>query len=256
MTKAARQQRLLDYVLTHGEAAVEQLATCLGVSLMTVRRDLDELQRAGRLQRVHGGALPPTAGSITFHFNRAPVAALPAKRAIARHVAARLRQGQSLALDTGSTTLEVARACAGLSGLTVLTTSLAVAAVLQPAPGIDLVLVGGTVRKRYPDLVGPLTEANLSQFRVDLAVVGADAIAPDGTYAHDPAVARLTATMAEHAARVVVVAHSAKFVTRAFNRCLLPDRIDEIVTDDACPAEVQDGYARGRPALTLVRVAG
>jgi DeoR family glycerol-3-phosphate regulon repressor len=256
MSKAARHQRLLEYVTTHGEAAVERLAAHLGVSAMTVRRDLDELARAGRLQRVHGGALPPVAGSISFHFQRAPVAALPAKRALARHLAARLRPGMSIALDTGTTTLEIGRACADCSGLTVLTTSLAVAALLQPAQGIDLILVGGTVRKRYPDLVGPLTEANLRQFRVDLAMVGADAIAPNGTYAHDPAVARLTATMAEHAARVIVVADSTKFAARAVNLCLLRERIDELVTDDGCPADVRARYRGGRPTLTLVPLPG
>ena len=104
------------------------------------------------------------------------------KQAIARYLATVIQPGMTVVLDTGTTTLEVARAIAGIPRLRVLTSSLAIASALYAYDNIELVLLGGTVRHHSPDLSGPLTEENMRQFHTEVAILGADAVTPDGLY--------------------------------------------------------------------------
>lgn len=235
-----------------GAVSVEALARRFGVSDMTIRRDLAQLTRSGRLSRTHGGATLSRAGVVEFAFQQKEIRNALQKRAIARAIFDRLEPGMSLSLDTGTTTLELARLLPGRGPLTVLTTSLAVASVLHSAEDLEVVLLGGTMRKRSPDLSGALTEDNLKRFRVDLAVIGADAVLPEGTFTTDVGIAEVTRAMAANAQTVILAADSSKFSAVAFCLCLELAAFDLVVTDDGCPDNVLDWLAEAGRRLHVV----
>lgn len=239
-----RQRQILDLLRASGEVTVQGVASEFGVTPVTVRRDLDHLDRMGLVHRTHGGALPSRPAGVEFPFGLGPVANLREKASIGCEAARLLRPGMKVVLDTGTTTREVARAIAGCPSLTVLTSSLAVAAELFAREGIELVLLGGTVRRTQPDLTGPMTEDNLRHLRVDWAILGADALDTEGLYTPDLSVARLSRSMISGARKVMVVADSSKFKRSSFVRFADWSQVDVLVTDEAIPAEALE-WVRG-----------
>lgn len=223
MKPALRTEGRRRHILARLEAApecqVRELAAGFGVSEMTVRRDLDALAAAGRLIRTHGGAAP--AAGVVFHFQflermREQAAA---KAAIAAAAAARVPDGATVMLDSGTTTLAVARALRGKPGLTVVTTSLPVASELQHCEAIGVILLGGSMRRDAPDLGGALALRALEGLHADLAFLGADAVDARGVCYHASAdVAHLVGAMAAAADRVYVVADHTKIGRTALAR--------------------------------------
>jgi DeoR/GlpR family transcriptional regulator of sugar metabolism len=232
-----RHRLILDWLQGGEELAVAELAARLDVATMTVRRDLQALEDAGKLVRTHGGAVLSRPGTVEFTFGRRQETCRAQKQAIARLACARIRPGMAISLDTGTTTLAVARALAGVRNLRVLTSSLAVASVLYPCDGIELILLGGQTRTDSPDLYGELTEANLTRFHVDLAVLGADALTRDGLYTTHPDISRVSAAMICHAEQRLVVADSSKLGRTAFIRFAAWSDVDALVTDAGADAE-------------------
>lgn len=187
------------------------LARELNVSDMTIRRDLRQLADAGRVVRSHGGASP--AESVMFEFQFLERAQLnhEQKEEIGAAAADLVKDGQSVLLDSGTTTLALARRLRDRSGITIITTSLPIAAALQRTPGVETLLLGGFVRRDSPDLGGALTESNLDSLRADIAFVGADGIDLSGNvYNASIAVGQMLSKMVTRAAEAYVVADSAK----------------------------------------------
>jgi DeoR family transcriptional regulator, fructose operon transcriptional repressor len=214
-----RRARILERVSGGQACHVTELAKAFGVSEMTVRRDLDALAATGRIVRTHGGAV--SGGGVIFEFRFLERAAVnrPAKRAIAERAAALVEDGAHVLLDSGTTTLEVARALRTRRDLTVITTSLPIASELQYNAGIQVILLGGRVRRDSPDLSGALTLRTLDTLRADIAILGADAVDRQGNCYHgDIEVAHLVAAMTAIAERIYVVADSSKLGRRALGR--------------------------------------
>ena len=234
-----RQAEILDVLSRRGKASVRELAKKFRVNAMTIRRDLSALESEGRLVRTHGGAMISKMGVVEFAFAEKARKRMAEKKAIAAAVARRVAPGSTISLDTGTTTLEVARAIAGIEGLTVLTSSLAIASVLYARDNIKLVLLGGTVRRNSPDLSGPLTEENLRKFRVSTAILGADGISPDGLFTFDEGVSRVSRAMIAGAAETVVVADSSKFGVTAFVKFADWAEISCLFTDSEVPPAVR-----------------
>ena len=186
---------------------------------MTIRRDLAILAEGGKVIRTHGGA---TVGEkVLFEFNFLQRAGVneSAKQQIAKTAAALVQDGQSVIMDSGTTTLALARQLRGHRGLTVITSSLPIAATLQHTPGVKVLLLGGFMRQDSPDLIGALTEANLESLRADLAFIGADGIDLAGrVYNASVEVGRMLAKMAAAAAATYVVADSSKIGRTALVR--------------------------------------
>lgn len=232
MQATTRQKRILERLNGAGEVDSLALAGELGVSAMTIRRDLDVLARAGRAVRTHGGAA--LAGRVVFDFQflRRTEDQAAAKAAIALRAASRVQDGQSVLLDSGTTTLAVARALRDRRRLTVITTSLPIASELQYCASIELVLLGGTLQHESPDLIGPLTEANLETLRADVAFVGADAVGTDGAvYNRSMAVARMLERMTAAARQVYVVADHTKLGQTALARFGQASHWNGLITD-------------------------
>jgi DeoR/GlpR family transcriptional regulator of sugar metabolism len=228
---AQRRQEILRAVKS-GSTHVTDLAQSFGVSEMTVRRDLHELARAGKLERVRGGALhaegePPFEETVVERFQ--------AKNRIGAAAAALVLDGQTVMIDIGTTTLQAAHHLHGRP-LTVVTTSLAVYEELVPDHAIELLLPGGLVRRNYRSLVGVLAEDSLRQLKADVLFLGTSAVDEqlavwDDTMIEVP----IKRAMIEAAASVVLLADAAKFSMSGVVRVCEAGVIDHIVTDGALP---------------------
>ncbi len=232
LTPTQRLEAIRQQLLKANEVSIEELAGRFGVSGMTVRRDLELLASRGDAVRTHGGAAPARRSTFEFSFRERQNTNSRQKSRIADRAAQYIQEGQVVMLDTGTTTLEIARRMAECRNVTVITTSLAIVSALQFAAGVRVVLLGGFLRGGSPDLHGPLTEQNVEAFRTDIAFMGADAVDRDGnTYADDLQVVNLDRKMAASAARVIVVADSSKFGRRGMCRVLRPPDYDVVVSD-------------------------
>ena len=248
-----RHDQLVEYVSAKGRASVEELARRFRVSLATVRRDLIILERAGRLNRTHGGAIPSRTGVIEFAFSERGELYSKEKQAIGREVAEMIERGSTVALDSGTTTLEVAKALGGVEGLTVLTSSLAIASVLYGRRDVELVLLGGTAREDSPDLTGWLTEENLKRFLVDYAVVGADGVTGNGVYTRAMDLARICQAVLSAGRKSILVADHSKMGTRSFSRYASLSQFDQVVTDTGVSSATRKWLSRAARDVVYVK---
>jgi DeoR/GlpR family transcriptional regulator of sugar metabolism len=231
-----RQADILELLATRGELEVAAMARRFRVNQATVRRDFQYLEDEGHLVRSHGAAIPSPAALAQLAFVRKGQKNERQKRAIGRAVAGEIKPGMVVALDTGTTALEVARAITNIAGIKVLTTSLPIAAVLHAQQNIEVILMGGTVRRNDPDLSGALTEENLRRFRSDVAVLGADAAGKDGLFTTDMAIARTSQAMMSGAHRRVVAIDATKFAARGLFRYAPWDDVAAVYTDASVTA--------------------
>ena len=209
---------------------VRELASRFGVAEMTIRRDLARLQERRLLIRTHGGGVP-TERLYFPQGGAAAAAACPEKLAIGRCAARLVSPGQTVMVDAGMTALQVARHLPGNAGITVVTTSLCVAQELFGS-AINVLLLGGFLRKEFPSLYGPLTESALRSLHVDVLFIGCDgASSEEGFYTVDLHLFNLEQAMLGIADRVVLVTESAKFGRRAFARFAEPGQVHTLVTD-------------------------
>lgn len=240
MTKlpsAARQRQIRGRLAARPGVAVADLARELGVSGMTIRRDLAALVARAEVERTHGGAVLKERMLLEFGYRDRREANRPAKRAIAAAARRLVRPGDRLILDNGTTALELAALLRDGERLTVITPSLAVASELQDAPGVEVVLLGGVLRRGSPDLTGPVTEHCLELFAADLAFQGADGIGADGAlYTGDLRLARVDRQMRRIADRCCVLADHTKIGETALARCGSLREADVLITSAGAPA--------------------
>lgn len=249
-----RQTAILELLSTNGEVAVQVLAERFGVSVMTIRRDLIALEDSGDLTRTHGGAILSKAGVIEFAFKEKERVQAAEKKAIGREAAALIQPGMTVTLDTGTTTLETARAMADCKNLTVLTSSLAIASLLYSYVNIELVLLGGMVRKGNPDLSGWITEENLKRFRVDMAFLGADGADPNGIYTTDVSIARVSQAIVAGAKETVLLLDHSKFDKTAFVQYAEWGQIQRLITDDGMDLRPRKWLKKTSTQITFAKV--
>jgi DeoR/GlpR family transcriptional regulator of sugar metabolism len=227
-----RQARILEIVGRDGQASVEALAEAFVVSVETIRRDLFDLASTGALHKVRGGARRiklHTEGSFDERrFDHAE-----AKAAIARTLAEVIEPGDTIFLDTGTTTLACAEELARVDGLTVITNSLFVAQRLgAQSPRHRVYLVGGAYQPGNAETAGPLAIEQIGRFQADHAVLGVAALDSEaGAMDSDFDEAQVARAMVDHARHVIVLAHGAKFDRRAAFRVCRLDEIDMLVSD-------------------------
>jgi DeoR family glycerol-3-phosphate regulon repressor len=231
-----RQLALLDVVRAQGTASVRALSTQLQVSLQTVRRDVTALASAGLLARFHGGAALPTSTIENVAYRERAKQNRLAKLAIARKVAQAVPEGCSLILNIGTTTEAVARELVHHKGLRVITNNLNVAAILADNPDCELIVAGGMVRTPDRGIVGDATVDFVSQFKVDIAVIGISGIEADGTLRDfDYREVKVSRTIIEHSRKVWLAADHSKFNRPAMVELGRLQQIDRLYTDAPPP---------------------
>lgn len=245
-----RHADILEILETEGVATISALASRLGVSLETVRRDVKPLTEAGRLVRIHGAVgLAGRIGEAPFEKRMRENA--EAKRAIARAVAATIRDGESVMFDTGTTTSFVARELLGHRRLTIVTNSSDIARTLATVNGNRVYMAGGELRSDSGAAFGKSALDFIAQFAVHHAIISAGAVDAGSVmdYALDEAeFARLV--LSRGARRVVVTDHT-KFGRRGLIAVAGWNEVDEIVTDRPPDAATAEGLAAAGVRLTF-----
>jgi DeoR/GlpR family transcriptional regulator of sugar metabolism len=225
-----RRRLILERLTTEGRVFAADLCRLLRVSEDTVRRDLRELDEAGLLRRVHGGALPRAHTQLS-HRARAELHQ-PAKHALAQVAAGLIQSGQVLFIDGGTTTLEVARCLPRELRATVITVSPPVALALAEHPGIEVRLVGGRLHPEALTVVGADTVEALRQVRADLCVLGVCSLHSEGgitaSHAEEAATKR---AMIHHAAETVAVLTADKLGTLSPFVVAPAERVATLVTE-------------------------
>lgn len=207
-----RRRILLDHIARRGFASLDELVKSLGVSESTVRRDLEALDLAGVVKRTHGGAVFTTATESRAlpAFDERTGSAILEKRAIGKAAAALIDDGETVLLDGGTTTLEVARALLGRP-VQIVTNSLPIAHLAASSKETDLILIGGYVYPRTGVALGPLAISMMRDIRVRKAILGAGGIVAEGVYNSNLLLVETERQMMACGQDVLIVADHSKF---------------------------------------------
>jgi DeoR/GlpR family transcriptional regulator of sugar metabolism len=230
----SRQEMVLELVQLRGEVSVAELSERAGVTPMTIRRDLETLERGGAVQRVHGGAIMAAARGYSAPFSVRVQRNTEAKERIGQAAAALVREREAVIIDVGTTPLQVARALCGRRNLTVATPSLHVANLLADNAGIRLIVTGGVVDAGERSMVGDFAEEIFPRLRCDTFVMGVGGIDVEAGCTEfsleDAGVKRAALACAR---RCIVVADSTKLGTVTLAQVCPVDRVDVLITDRA-----------------------
>src|SRR5215469_2381335 len=240
-----RRRRICELLREEGRVTVESLATRFGTSQVTIRADLSALESAGALTRTHGGALLPEDKDEPLDVKQLQHHA--EKVRIAQAAVALIRDGETIILDSGTTTAEIARALrkADLKSINVITNALNVAALLMDVPSVRLIMLGGILRRESNSLSGPMATAALTNLQADRLYLGADGLDPEiGVMTPHLQEAELNAQMMRIARQVVVVADSSKLIRRNVSLIAKVEQIHMLITDNAAPAPAVNALRR------------
>ena len=245
MNTNPRQLLLLDEVRSRKSATVEQLAETLGVTLQTVRRDVQRLSEAGLLTRFHGGVRVPISTVENLAHTQRETLNAAGKSRIARAVAEQVPHNCSLILNIGTTTEAIAKALLNHRGLRVITNNLNVAAILCGSADCEVIVTGGVVRARDRGIVGEAAVDFIRQFRVDIALIGISGIEPDGSLRDfDYREVKVAQTIIAQSREVWLAADISKFNRPAMVQLATLNQIDRLFTDapppEPFPALLQD----------------
>lgn len=243
-----RRALIIDEVRRRGGVRVNELTRKLGVSDMTVRRDLDALARQGVLEKVHGGAVPVVEASTHEPgFEAKSGLELSAKEDIARTAASLVAPGTAIALSGGTTTYALAHHLLDVPDLTVVTNSVRVADVFHSAQrtsgqrqGAATVVLTGGVRTPSDSLVGPVADQAIGSLHFDVLFLGVHGIAAEaGLSTPNLAEAETNRRLVQSARRVIVVADHTKWGTVGLSSFATLEQVDTLVTDSGLPAQAR-----------------
>jgi DeoR/GlpR family transcriptional regulator of sugar metabolism len=232
-----RRHRILEQVAERQTIHIAELASELGVSEMTIRRDITRLERDGFLRRTYGGATAHLTRSMELLFNARALENAPAKRLIGMHAAETLTPDRTIFIGIGSTTEQFAMFLPARDDLTVVTGSLPVASLLGTRKG-RVVVLGGSVLTDELACVGPVAAATVRRYHADIAVLGAAGLsARHGITELSDEAAEIQRLMIEHSDRLVIVADGSKLGEVTMASVTPADRITTLITNDAAPTQ-------------------
>jgi DeoR/GlpR family transcriptional regulator of sugar metabolism len=236
MLKEERYQKILEIIATDGKITVGDIVRFFGVSDMTARRDIKLLEQSGLLRQVHGGAISNLGRSYEPPYSIRSSQATQAKKAIGKAAAEMVLNGDSIVLDVGTTTMEVARALVDRRSLTIITASLPIAneiiSKFSLENDIRLILTGGIVRARELSMIGHIAQETFSQFQVDKAFIGVGGInIKSGLTEYNLEDALVKKPLLKTARQKIVVAEGKKLGRSVFATIGPITDIDTIITD-------------------------
>ncbi|HJT75569.1 MAG TPA: DeoR/GlpR family DNA-binding transcription regulator [Gemmataceae bacterium] len=245
-----RRQRVLDLVSKQGFISLADLAQTVRVSESTVRRDLDYWHQQGIVKRTHGGAIYVGDGSALPALDERTGSQTEEKRALARAAAARVRDGDAILLDGGTTTLEVARLLVGRS-LQVVTNSLPIANLFASSRETDLVMLGGYVYPKTGVALGPQTVRMMEDVHVHQAILSVGGITAKGFFNSNLLLVETERGMMRCADEVVVVADHTKFGRQALAFLCELSAVDTLIVDAGLTDEQRRLVEDGGPRLVV-----
>jgi len=231
-----RRRAILDLITRQGRVLVTELSRDFETSQVTIRKDLEILHAHGLVHRTHGGALPASEGALEDPTLREKEKLhRQEKMRIAECAAGKVKEGQVIILDSGTTTTAIARALRNFRSLTIVTNALNIAAELA-GTSVEVILTGGTLRKNSFSLVGPIAEETLRRLSADLLFLGVDGFDVHfGLSTPNLLEAKVNRVMLDVAKRTVVVCDSSKFGRRSLSLIAPPSALHEIITDRGIP---------------------
>jgi DeoR family transcriptional regulator of aga operon len=247
-----RRQHILGLLQSNGRVLVAELSRQLGISQITIRKDLDHLEGKGLIQRTHGGALPVQTGALFDpSLQEKQKQHSHEKQRIAAAAARLVQEGQCVMLDSGTTTTAIARALRRFSQLTVITNAVNIAAELA-GTNFEVILTGGTLRKNSFSLVGPLAEDVLEEMHADILFLGVDGFdVEQGVTTPNVLESRVNRAMVKAARRVVAVCDSTKFGRRSLSRIVSPAAIHQVITDKNVPQQIVEALQSQNIEVTV-----
>ena len=248
-----RRREILGVLHRDGRVLVKDLARHFRISQITIRKDLEFLDGQGVIQRTHGGALPVPAGALLDPTLREKEKLHRKQKTQIAHAAARLvEEGQSVLLDSGTTTTAIARALKDMGQLTVITNAINIAAELA-GTHIEVILTGGMLRKNSFSLVGPLAERTLRQLSADILFLGVDGFdTKAGLFTPNLLESEVNRAMVEITHRTIAVCDSSKFGRRSLCNIMPVTAVHEVITDKHIPKA--DLYALNEAGVKVTLV--
>ncbi|MGI9860805.1 DeoR/GlpR family DNA-binding transcription regulator [Moorella naiadis] len=246
MISVQRRKIIIDKISSGTPLSVTDLSRELGVSPMTIRRDLSSLEKEGLLARTHGGAVPVSGGSEEEpSFNEKKDKFPAEKLAIARKAAELVQDGDTILLNAGTTVTALAQLLKDRQHLTVVTNTVNIAMELAQSEGINLVLTGGNMRTRSYAMVGSLTEKVLREVHVQKAFLGVNGISIEhGLTTPNMTEAHTNSLMVQAADAIIVLADHSKIGRVALSRFASIGDVTTLITDSAAPPEFIEELAR------------
>ncbi|MDI4632651.1 DeoR family transcriptional regulator [Pelomonas sp. V22] len=240
-----RREQILQMLVKQGNVQVSDLVPQLGVSAVTIRTDLSALESQGLVTRSYGGATLTRTPPPEQNIRQKDALNAGAKEHIGTAAAALVEPGDNIIIDSGTTTMPLARHIRELKQVTVMTNGLNIAWELADAPGIELMLTGGLLRKQSLSIQGAQAEACLNVYNFDKLFLGVDGFDLQfGITTHHEAEASLNHKMVERAKKVIVLTDSSKFGRVSLHRIVLLDRVHTVITDAGISPEYRDGLQR------------
>ena len=235
-----RRAQILQQVRSAGRVKVNELAAHFSTSAVTIRNDLNELHQRGLVLRSHGGAVLPDAIHRESPVYERLKAYAAEKRRIGALAATTINDGETIILDSGTTTLEIARQIKNKQGLQIITNGVNIAAELLDAPGVQLFIVGGTVRRESASISGRFTEEMLAEFSADkMFLSGAGCDIDFGVSGGNLEETMVNRAMLSISREIILVADLSKFSRRSMARIAPFSEIDTVISDTGLPEEAQ-----------------
>jgi DeoR/GlpR family transcriptional regulator of sugar metabolism len=248
-----RRQQLLELVRARGFASLPELAGELQVSESTVRRDLEHLEGSGSAKRTHGGVVYTGESPEFPHFKDRQESHWDKKRAIARAAVELIEDGETLLLDGGTTTYEVARLLVGRP-LQIVTNSMPVANLFASSSDSDLVLIGGNVHQRTGVTLGPYAKAMLSDLNVRRAIMSVAAVNERGYYNSNILQVEVQRAMLNAGDEIMIVADSTKFGHSSLARLCELAEVDRLVIDSKISKSWRERLSAAGTKLTIAEL--
>jgi DeoR family transcriptional regulator, aga operon transcriptional repressor len=248
-----RRQHILGLIQRDGRVLISELSDALGISRITIRKDLDYLESKGLVRRSHGGALPAQGSAMldpSLHEKEQKQS--QEKLRIARAAAALVAEGMCIILDSGTTTTAIARELRRFNRLTVVTNAVNIATEMS-GTGFEIILTGGMLRENSSSLVGPLAEDALREIHADILFLGVDGFnVKTGVMTPNLLESRVNRAMIQAAARVIAVCDSTKFARRSLALIAPVSAIHSVITDNDLADEDSDALATA--GVEVIRV--
>ena len=248
-----RRSVILDLLEKLGDLSVNHLSSKFNVSEVTIRNDLTKLEEKGLLIRTRGGAIKKVPITYDLSLNQRVNKNKKEKQRIGIAAMNFVKDGYTIVIDSGSTTLEVAKNLNSFKNLKLITNSLPIADHVSEFKDVEVIVPGGIMRTEMRSMVGPMAERNLLNYYCDIAFIGVDGIDTEhGIYTPVIHEASLCRTMMEISNKVVVVCDSSKFLKKSFVKIAPMKHVDVIITDAGIPAAEKKKLERMNIKIVIV----
>jgi len=250
-----RRQKIVLLTEKQGNVSVKQLADTFDISTVTIRSDLNELNKLGLIVRSRGGAVPSNRLTKELSFKEKHKVNLKTKQMLAKVVVQLINDGDSIILDSGTTTEEVAHCLKSKKNLTVMTNGLNIANELSRSDTCEVFITEGRLRKKSMTFYGAHAEEKFKKYNFNKVVLGVDGIDIErGISTHYEPEAIFNRAMCENAEKIIVVTDSTKFGKRSLHSILKLASIDILVTDSGIPKVFIDEFKRLNIDVHIVNI--